>query len=344
MKLLASAIRMGERASLPDSVTLTVIEWLARADVRRLARLPEAVETRLIQEMADFPIELRNDCINAEYEELPSEFFDLILGPHRKYSCCRYPEPTTSLAEAEMLALNETIEHAALEDGQRILELGSGWGSLALRMAEQFPRASIVCVTRSQIERRFVEARARERFLPNLSVIAADMNLFVAADRFDRIVSVELFGHISNWRALLARTREWLEPDGRMFLHVFAHRLHSYRFDGSHPIGWLAQHFLAGGLMPAQSLPHRFGDLFEVEAEWRWSGADYRRTALDWLAGFDSNRTRIDEILRQSYGAEADLWRRRWRLFFLAMAGLFGHAGGREWGVGHYRMAPVSQR
>ncbi|HEY1943416.1 MAG TPA: cyclopropane-fatty-acyl-phospholipid synthase family protein [Roseiarcus sp.] len=344
MNLLTSAIRMGERTSLPDAVTLTVIEWLARADVRRLARLPEAAETRLIQEMADFPIERRSNGAHPACEGLPSEFFDLILGPHRKYSCCLYPEPTTSLAEAEMLALNETIEHAALEDGQRILELGSGWGSLALCVAEQFPHATIVCVARSQTERRFVEARARERFLPNLSVITADLNLFVAADRFDRIISIELFGHISNWRALLARTREWLEPDGRMFLHVFAHRSHSCRFDENHSIGWLAQHFLAGGLMPAQDLPHRFGDLFEVEAEWRWSGADYRRTALDWLASFDSNRTRIDEILRQAYGGEADLWRRRWRLFFLATAGLFGHAGGREWGVGHYRMAPVSRR
>ncbi len=341
MQVLSSVMRMAERTSLPDVLMVAVIERLARSDVRRLARLPAASEVEFIAEMARFPIEALDGAAKVLHEELPPEFFDLILGPHRKYSCCRYPASTTSLAEAEILALNETIEHAALADGQRILELDGGWGSLALHVAGQLPQATVVCVTRSQAQRRYVEAKARERVLPNLLAIVADMNVFATADRFDRIVSVETFGHVANWRALLARARDWLEPDGRLFLHVFAHQSCCHRFDENHPVGWLAQHFLAGGLMPSHALARRFADLFEVEAEWRWSGADYRRTALDWLADFDSNRGRIDEILLQVYGGEAELWRRRWRLFFLMIAGWFGHAGGREWGVSHYRMAPV---
>lgn len=90
--------------------------------------------------------------------------------------------------------------------------------------------------------------------------------------------------------------------------------------------------------MPSATLAHQFPDLFAVEAEWRWSGEHYRATAEDWLANFDRNLAKIDPILRETYGAGAQLWRRRWRLFFLATSGLFGHAGGDAWGVHHYRL------
>jgi cyclopropane-fatty-acyl-phospholipid synthase len=81
--------------------------------------------------------------------------------------------------------------------------------------------------------------------------------------------------------------------------------------------------------------------LFTVEAEWRWSGVNYQRTALDWLRRYDRNADAIAAILRRVYGRDWMLWRRRWRLFFLATAGLFGHTGGSEWGVSHYRLSPV---
>ena len=170
--------------------------------------------------------------------------------------------------------------------------------------------------------------------------MTADMNVFAPGRRFDRVVSVEMFEHMANWRRLLGSVRGWLKDDGRVFLHVFTHRSRSYRFDASDPDDWIARHFFTGGLMPAHDLPHRVTPLFTVEEEWRWSGRHYRRTALDWLANFDRERQRVDAILKQVYGGEAALWRRRWRLFFLATAGLFGHADGDEWGVGHYRLAP----
>lgn len=349
MNLLAGAILAAERISFPDAVTLGLVDALVMLGARRLARRTNEEEARFVAEMASQIAGAQNNRVQGcrgigEREELPPEFFDLILGPQRKYSCCRYPDPTTSLAEAEILALDETIAHAAIEDGQRILELGAGWGSLGLRLAEQFTDATIVCVPNSQAQRGYVQARARERSLPNLTAVAADANAFAAGQRFDRVLSVETFGQIADWRAPLAQAYDWLEPDGRLFVHVFSHRSRSYRLGGKDPIGGLASHFFAGGLMPAQNLPHRFAELFSVEAEWRWSGADYQRTALDWLADFDSNRARLDEILSEVYGAQAALWRRRWRLFFLATAGLFGYAGGSEWGVGHYRMAPVPAR
>jgi cyclopropane-fatty-acyl-phospholipid synthase len=172
-------------------------------------------------------------------------------------------------------------------------------------------------------------------------VVTVDMNDFTTANRFDRVVSVEMLEHMSNWQSLFERVRSWLQPEGRFFLHVFNHRDRSYRFDHNNPADWIAQHFFTGGIMPAFDLPHRFGEIFTVEQDWRWSGLHYRRTALDWLANFDREIDRIRPILKRVYGNDARLWERRWRLFFLATAGLFGHQGGEVWGVGHYLLAPT---
>lgn len=343
MNLIAGVIDTVERTPLPDGLTLAGIDWLCARTRRRLERGSGPDEAAFVAAMRAFPIAAHTAEANEQHYELPPAFFDLVLGPKRKYSCCLYPSATTSLAEAEDLALAQTCENADLADGQTILELGCGWGSLSLHMAETYPNARILAVSNSHSQRAFIADRAEIRGLTNLTVVTADMNDFMPpTSGFDRVVSVEMFEHMSNWRALLARVHDWLAPDGRLFLHVFTHRTRSYRFDHADPADWIARHFFTGGIMPAEDLPHRFPDLFAVEAEWRWSGTNYRETALDWLANFDMERERIDPILASVYGADAGLWRRRWRLFFLATAGLFGHADGREWGVGHYRLAPVA--
>jgi cyclopropane-fatty-acyl-phospholipid synthase len=342
MNLIATVIDAVERAPLPDGLTLAGIDWLCGRQARRMDGVGLEAEAKFAEKMSEFPIALHPEAANAQHYELPPEFFGLVLGPARKYSCCFYPDAHTTLAEAEIFALDETCAHAALADGQRILELGCGWGSLSLHMASRYPSASIVAVSNSKPQRAHILAEARRRGLKNLAVVTEDMNVFAPeTPGFDRIVSVEMFEHMSNWRDLLARARSWLARDGRMLLHVFTHRARSYRFDHSDPADWIARHFFTGGIMPARDLPHRFGDLFAVEQEWRWSGENYRRTALDWLANMDREDARERPILEGVYGADAKLWRRRWRLFFLATAGLFGHAGGAEWGVGHYRLAPV---
>ncbi|MBV5263849.1 SAM-dependent methyltransferase [Pinisolibacter aquiterrae] len=342
MNFVAGVIDTVERIPLPDGLTLAGIDWLCERTRRRLERDGATDEDLFVREMRRHPIAAHVEAANDQHYELPPDFFGLVLGPRRKYSCCRYPSETTTLAEAEELALAETCEHADLHDGQTILELGCGWGSLTPHMAATYPRARIVAVSNSQSQRAHIVAEAKRRGLTNVTVVTSDMNDFQPPIvDFDRIVSVEMFEHMSNWRALLARARDWSAPDGRLFLHVFTHRSRSYRFDHLDPADWIARHFFTGGIMPAQDLPHRFPDLFRVEAEWRWPGTHYRETALDWLANFDAERERIDRILVDVYGSDADLWRRRWRLFFLATAGLFGHADGAEWGVGHYRLTPV---
>jgi len=338
--LVPAAIRAVEATPLPDPLTRAGIRYLVGTRQRSLAGDVDTT-AQFARDMAAFAIAEHTDAANEQHYELPPRFFELSLGARRKYSCCLYPTGTESLDQAEVLALKETMAHADLADGQRILELGCGWGSLSLFMAERLPGASITAVSNSAPQRRYIEAQAKSCGLTNLTVITADMNTFVPDGVFDRVVSVEMFEHMANWRAILARVRGWLVPDGRLFVHVFSHRNRPYRFDTADRTDWIAQHFFTGGIMPSHGLIAQFPDLFAVEAQWRWSGEHYARTARDWLAHFDANRAEIDRVLAGVYGDDAKLWARRWRLFYLATEGLFGHSGGDEWGVSHYRLTPA---
>ncbi|MBL8588725.1 MAG: class I SAM-dependent methyltransferase [Methylobacteriaceae bacterium] len=339
--ILPAMIAFAERAPTPDALTRAVIRSMVAGTASRLRGSDEAAERAFLDDMRRRPIASHVEDANAQHYEVPAAFFDIVLGPRRKYSCCCFADAQTTLAQAEEAALAATVERAGLADGMRILELGCGWGSLTLFMAERFPNARIVAVSNSASQRAAILSRAAERGLANVEVVTADMNDFATAGRFDRIVSIEMFEHMSNWRTLLARCRRWLADDGRLFLHVFTHARASYRFDPADRSNWIAQHFFTGGVMPAHSLARRFPDLFEVEAEWRWSGEHYARTAAAWLANFDAAADRVEAVLTPVYGRDVKLWMRRWRWFFLATEGLFGHAGGAVWGVGHYRLRPV---
>lgn len=340
MNPIVLAIRAVEAVPLPDPLTRAGIEFLVGTRLRGLSSTEDET-ARFARAMADFPIAEHTDLANEQHYELPPRFFERTLGPRRKYSCCLYPTGQETLAEAEIAALEQTVAHADLADGQTILELGCGWGSLTLFMAERFPKAQIVAVSNSAPQRLHIEARARSAGLTNIEIVTADMNDFGPARRFDRIVSVEMFEHMSNWESLLGRIRTWLDPQGRLFVHVFCHKSQPYRFDRTDQTDWIAQHFFTGGIMPSHALIGQFPGCFEIEQEWRWNGRHYQRTAEHWLATFDANRGAIDAVLREVYGDKAALWRRRWRLFYLATAGLFGHADGEEWGVSHYRLRPT---
>ena len=338
MSLVSSVIGTAERVPLPDLVIRAAIRRLCSRTAARLANGDAANDARFAKQMAARAIAEHAEAANAQHYEVPADFFGHVLGPDRKYSSCFYRGPASTLREAEEEALRQTVEHADLADSQSILELGCGWGSLSLRIARQFPNATVIAVSNSQSQRNYIQGEIAARGLRNLCVVTADMNVFNPQRRFDRVVSVEMFEHIMNWRELLGRLRSWLTPDGRFFMHVFTHRSGSYLFDRTDGEDWIAQHFFAGGVMPSHHLIRQYADLFEAEKEWRWSGEHYQRTALDWLRNFDANRAEIENILRRVHGGDTVLWMRRWRWFFLATAGLFGYADGSEWGVSHYRM------
>jgi cyclopropane-fatty-acyl-phospholipid synthase len=341
MNLASLATSAAERMDLPDPLLRAAIAAMVARSARKLARAPTSDGT-FAAAMASLPVALHTDIANVQHYELPAAFFGHVLGRHRKYSSCLYPTGTETLGVAEVSALAASAAFALLTDGQRVLELGCGWGSFSLYMAEHYKRSQITAVSNSASQRAFIESAAATRGLTNLRVITADMNDFSVTDIFDRVVSIEMFEHMSNWHTLLGRVRRWLAPDGCVFLHVFTHRTAPYRFDHEYGADWIAKYFFTGGIMPSHALVREFGDILTVEAEQRWSGTHYERTALQWLENFDRNRADIDPLLRATYGADAAIWARRWRLFFLAVAGLFGHAGGDVWGVSQYRLRPAS--
>ena len=324
MSVVSAIVGTAERVPLPDVVIRAAIQRLCSRSATRLAAHDAAADAAFAGRMMLRPI-AENPW--AGREELPTSFFAQMLGPNRKYSCCFYKTDATTLREAEEEALRQTI-----------LELGCGWGSLSLRMARQFPHARVTAVSTSQAQRAHVEEEARRRGLPNLRVVTADMNVFAPDAQFDRIVSVEMFEQMMNWRKLMTRLRSWLAPEGRFFMQIVTHRSGSQLFDRLDREDWIAQHVFTGGLIPSHHLVRQFDDIFTVEKEWCWSGTHYQRTANDWLANFDAHRDAIEASLRQVYGDETYLWMRRWRWFLLMTSGLLGHADGTEWGISHYRM------
>ncbi len=333
-----AAIYAAENFDLSDAVLGAGIARMVAKTAAQLASLPNQNAT-FVAAMAGLPVAMNTDDANAQHYELAPAFFEHVLGRHLKYSSCFYPQRNETLDAAEEIALAATCAMADLADGQAILELGCGWGSLSLFMAAQYPNTKITAVSNSQGQRAFIEAQADARGLQNLVVITADMNSFAPAAMFDRVVSVEMFEHMANWRDLLNRVRNWLHPDGRLFIHVFSHTTTPYRFNPDRT-DWIGQYFFTGGLMPSHRMIDQFADLFTLEAENIWPGTHYQRTALQWLENFDRNQAVIMPLLRATYGAQARVWRRRWRLFFLAVAGLFGHANGRVWQVSQYRLIP----
>ena len=338
MSFVSAIMGTAERMPLPDVIVRAAIHQLCSRTATRLATGNAESDAWLADEMAARAIAEYSDEPDVGHYELPAEFFARVLGPIRKYSCCFYREAASTLQEAEEEALRQTVEHADLADGQSILELGCGWGALSLWMARQFPQSQVTAVSSSNAQREYIEGEAAKRGLANLHVITSDVNLFAPEARYDRILSIEMFEHMRNWRELMVRLRSWLKPDGRFFLHIFTHRSGGYLFDRAGDEDWIAQHFFTGGVMPSHHLIRQYADLFEVEKEWRWSGVHYQRTAQDWLENFDSQRVEIERVLRKVHGDETALWMRRWRWFLLATAGLFGYADGSEWGVSHYRL------
>jgi cyclopropane-fatty-acyl-phospholipid synthase len=341
MSFMSAIIDTAERVPLPDVIIRAAIHRLCSRTAVRLASGSAESDAAFAREMAARAIAEHADVANTQHYEVPAPFFARVLGPNRKYSSCFYNSDASTLQEAEEEALRQTEAHADLADGQSILELGCGWGSLSLFMARQFPHSNIVAVSNSNSQREYVESEAAKRGLTNLRVVTADMKAFDASEQFDRIVSVEMFEHMMNWRQLLTRVKSWLKPEGRFFMHIFTHRAGTYLFDRGDREDWIAQHFFTGGVMPSHHLIRHYGDLFSIEKEWRWSGTHYQRTAMDWLANFDAHASEIEAVLHTVYGNETHVWMRRWRWFFLATAGLFGYANGDEWGISHYRMKAV---
>jgi cyclopropane-fatty-acyl-phospholipid synthase len=332
-----------ERGLLPDALTRYGIRRLCtqRLLSERGTDVQDGWENfqRRIAELQRSAIAIHTDAANAQHYELPAEFFRLCLGKRLKYSSCYYPRGNETLDQAEEAMLCLYSERAELGDGQDILELGCGWGSLTLWMAERYPYARITAVSNSRPQREFIEARCRELGLANVRVLTQDVNqLTLATAIFDRVVSIEMFEHMRNYEQLLARVGSWLKPSGKLFVHIFCHRELLYPFETEGDDNWMGRHFFTGGLMPSADTLLWFQRDLRIDQQWRLSGRHYQRTSNHWLANQDDHRDAVLAVLQTAYGKSgAELWHQRWRMFWMACAELFGHSGGNEWIVGHYR-------
>jgi len=334
-------VRLVERGLLPD----WLLRWAIRAGLAwgrwqrsRLSAEQRQEEKRaLVQKLDASPIAVHTDDANVQHYELPSAFFELVLGPWLKYSCCYWPPGVEDLEQAEEAMLELTCQRAQIQDGMQVLELGCGWGSLCLWIAERYPHCRITALSNSRTQKQYIDAQCRERGLDNIEVITANVAEGLPEGQFDRVVSVEMFEHMKNYRVLMARIAQVMRPGGRLFVHIFSHRERAYEFDALDPDNWMARTFFAGGTMPSDDLLLHYQQHLRLVDHWVLDGTHYARTLRAWLGKLDAQKPRVREIMATTYGADqAGRWLNNWRLFFLANEAAWGSAGGNEFLVSHY--------
>jgi cyclopropane-fatty-acyl-phospholipid synthase len=341
---MISLVDLSDRGILPDKLIRFGIRRLDRkrlqAEGRRNIEDQGKALLRFIESMRNGPIAIQPEKPNEQHYQIPPSFFQHVLGRHLKYSGCYWPEGVKNLDEAEAQMFRLTSKRAELEDGMEILELGCGWGSLTLWMAERYPHSRVVAVSNSKPQADFINARCAKRHLGNVTVITEDMNHFSIDRQFDRVVSVEMFEHMRNWPLLLQNISRWLKAEGKLFLHIFCHRRYTYTYDGTEDDNWMGKYFFSGGVMPSFKLLFYFQHHLMVENHWCVNGMHYSKTAEAWLEKLDKNRKHILPIMKEVYGPkEAERWLQRWRIFFMACAELWGYRNGQEWLIYHYLLA-----
>ncbi len=331
-------ISMAEAGWVPDGLVRLGIKRLLSKRLRIISSDSNRSDQRqLIEVLGRDAIAVETKAANEQHYEVPAEFFQVILGKRLKYSCGHFENEASTLDEAEESMLRLTCERANLQDGQDILELGCGWGSLTVWMAEHFPASRITAISNSNSQRAFIQRRLENRGLENVEILTRDVNHFESDRSFDRIVSVELFEHLRNYRELFRRIAGWLKNDGRLFVHVFCHRSSTYLFETDGADNWMGRHFFTGGTMPAMDLFSNFQEDLTIEQQWKVNGLHYWRTCEAWLSRLDSHRSALLDLFQaQMSPAQARIALQRWRMFMMACAELFRFRSGDEWFVSHY--------
>ena len=324
-------------------------DFLLRQGIRKLLKQRLADENKgvveaqqahlmaLIDQLKASPIAINTAEANEQHYEVPTQFYQYCLGKNLKYSCGYWKPGVSDLDTSETDMLEITCERAGLSNGQNVLELGCGWGSLSLYMSAKYPKSTFTVVSNSRTQKEHIDEQAKQRGIKNLTVITADMNAFTIDDTFDRVVSVEMFEHMRNYQLLMAKVASVLKPDGKLFIHIFTHKEYAYLFEVKDETDWMSKYFFTGGIMPSDDLLFYFNDDLKVEKHWHVNGTHYARTSEAWLKNMDDHKAEIMPLFEQTYGKDqAVKWWVYWRLFYLACAELWNYNEGNEWIVSHY--------
>ena len=339
--IIQQSLKLVESGLVPDQAIRAAIRALSKKRLIQEGRYdPEQAAQRymdVLTMLKNSEIAIETDKANEQHYELPTEFFQTVLGKRLKYSACYFPHTKTTLDDAEEFSLQLYSERAKLSDGQQVLELGCGWGSFTLWMAERYPRSLITGVSNSATQRQHILKQAKQLGLSNIEILTCDVNVLeLQAGRFDRVVSVEMFEHVRNYQRLFERIQNWLKPEGLLWCHIFCHRFLHYPFEIKNEYDWMSKYFFTGGLMPAVSTFLHFQQHLELTQQWQWSGEHYEKTANAWLNNMDAHEAQLKPLFKKIYAKDADAWWQRWRIFFMACAELFGLEQGQEWVVGHF--------
>ncbi len=339
--MITNLIKLAERGFIPDSIIKQGIFELCNQRLNWSKKIGsenlQDHNNNMIKMLKNSPIALVPEKANEQHYEVPPSFFELVLGKHLKYSC-GYWNKNSNLDTSELTMLDKYIERADLYNSKDILELGCGWGSLTFHMANKLPKSKITAVSNSNDQRKYIEKKCLDMKITNINVITCDMNDFNIDRKFDRVVSIEMFEHMRNYKKLLNRISSWLNNDGKLFIHIFTHQKMTYPYEDRGPGDWMSREFFSGGLMPSHSLLLNFQDDLKIDKQWSISGNHYSKTSYAWLKKMDKNKAKVLEIFKDTYGNEnSKIWFQRWRIFFLSCAVMFGIKNGSEWGVSHYR-------
>ena len=326
---------------VPDFMIRMKIRSLLRERLKEQKELHgDTVADRIkafVQELSEEPVAVNTEDANEQHYEVPTEFYKYALGPNLKYSCAWYEDGAQTLEEAELQMLQITCDRAKLKNGQDVLELGCGWGSLSLFMAAKYPKSNFTVVSNSSTQKEHIDSKAAERRLTNLHVLTADMNVFDINKKFNRVVSVEMFEHMRNYKVLMKKISNWLKDDGKLFVHIFTHKEYAYKYEVKDDTDWMSKYFFTGGIMPSNDLLFYFDEDMVKEKQWLVNGVNYSKTAEAWLSNTDKYKEHILPIMVDTYGKEnALLWFAYWRIFFMSCSELWKFNNGEEWMISHY--------
>lgn len=331
-------VRGMEKGYVPDPIIRFGIRNLLK---QRLLDMQNQNINSHVKILKESPLAIMTKQANEQHYEVPTEFYDLCLGQHKKYSSCYWDDTTSNLEQAEQKALDISIERAEIKDGMRILELGCGWGSLSLELARRFPNSPVTVVSNSSTQKKFIDSQAKERGFKNLTVLTRDLgkeeNYNFGEEKFDRVMSIEMMEHLRNYEKFFELVSRSMKPDAKFFIHIFTHKTTPYFFETEGEDNWMGKYFFSGGQMPARDLFDQFNQNLTVAKKWDWNGQHYQKTLEAWLLKMDQNEDRVRVLFKQTYGAEnVELWVNRWRVFYMACSELFGFNNGQEWTVTHY--------